>query len=99
MWIMREYRLVLSPIRTKLTFRTDELIQHAIRQQFKESTVLTVAHRLRTVIDNDRIMVGHQVRNVPNSDPFFPRFSIMEIYSSSIHLIISSRIRTHIYPL
>jgi ABC-type transport system involved in Fe-S cluster assembly fused permease/ATPase subunit len=37
--------------------RTDELIQKAIRDQFKECTVLTVAHRLRTVIDSDRIMV------------------------------------------
>jgi hypothetical protein len=39
-------------------FRTDELIQRAIRDQFKQCTVLTVAHRLRTVIDSDRIMVG-----------------------------------------
>ncbi len=41
----------------KILFRTDELIQKSIRDQFKECTVLTVAHRLRTVIDSDRIMV------------------------------------------
>ncbi len=40
-----------------ILFRTDELIQRAIRYEFKECTVLTVAHRLRTVIDSDRIMV------------------------------------------
>ncbi len=41
-----------------ILFRTDELIQGAIRDKFKVCTVLTVAHRLRTVIDSDRIMVG-----------------------------------------
>lgn len=42
-------------------FRTDELIQRAIRDAFGECTVLTVAHRLRTVIDSDRIMVSDDV--------------------------------------
>ena len=39
-------------------FRTDELIQQAIRNKFQECTVLTVAHRLRTVIDSDRVLVS-----------------------------------------
>lgn len=36
---------------------TDELIKSAIRDQFKDCTVLTIAHTLNTIIDNDRIMV------------------------------------------
>jgi ABC-type multidrug transport system fused ATPase/permease subunit len=36
---------------------TDERIQTTIRQQFADSTVVCIAHRLRTVIDYDRILV------------------------------------------
>ncbi|XP_045018406.1 ATP-binding cassette sub-family C member 4-like [Bubalus bubalis] len=37
--------------------RTDEFIQKKIRERFAQCTVLTIAHRLSTVIDCERIMV------------------------------------------
>jgi energy-coupling factor transporter ATP-binding protein EcfA2 len=43
-------------------FATDEAIQQAIRTEFKSSTLLTIAHRLSSVIDYDRLLVlsdGH----------------------------------------
>ncbi|KAF9578434.1 hypothetical protein BGW38_005754, partial [Lunasporangiospora selenospora] len=39
---------------------TDALIQKAIRSDFAHSTVITVAHRLNTIIDYDRILVMNQ---------------------------------------
>ncbi|KAJ7108814.1 multidrug resistance-associated ABC transporter [Mycena epipterygia] len=43
-------------------YATDELIGNTIRHEFKASTILTIAHRLRTVIDYDKIMLLDQGR-------------------------------------
>ncbi|TFK32340.1 multidrug resistance-associated ABC transporter [Crucibulum laeve] len=68
--LRRSKILLMDEVRLPhIDYATDERISKTIREEFIDSTVLTIAHRLRTVVDYDRIMVLEEGRIVEFDRP------------------------------
>ncbi|SPP86205.1 probable multidrug resistance-associated protein lethal(2)03659 isoform X4 [Drosophila guanche] len=69
--ILRENRiLVMDEATANVDPQTDGLIQTTIRNKFKDCTVLTIAHRLNTIMDSDKVMVLDAGRVVEFGSPY-----------------------------
>ena len=58
--LKRNQILVMDEATANVDPKTDELIQKTVKEKFAHCTILTIAHRLRTVMDSDRILVINQ---------------------------------------
>ncbi|NWX40221.1 MRP2 protein, partial [Steatornis caripensis] len=61
--------LILDEATAAVDLETDHLIQTTIRSEFAACTVLTIAHRLHTIMDSNRVMVLQAGRIVEYDSP------------------------------
>ena len=67
--LQRSKIIILDEATANVDFKTDRLIQDVIGSRFKDSTVITIAHRLNTIMDYDKVLVMEQGRVVEFDKP------------------------------
>ena len=62
--------LVLDEATSNVDMQTDHFIQNCIHTKFADTTVITIAHRLNTIADYDKIIVMDRGRIIETGSPY-----------------------------
>ena len=68
--LRRNKFLVLDEATSNVDMNTDAFIQRVIREKFLDTTVITIAHRLNTIADYDKVVVMKRGRVVEQGSPW-----------------------------
>ena len=60
----------LDEATANVDFQTDQFIQKTLKEKFKGCTIFTIAHRLATIIDYDKVIVMDNGKVLEAGDPF-----------------------------
>ena len=61
--------IIMDEATSSIDYDTEQLIQKAILTTLKDSTVMTIAHRIKTILDYDRILVFDQGKLIEQGSP------------------------------
>ena len=61
--------IIMDEATSSIDYNTEQLIQKAILTTLKDSTVITIAHRIKTILEYDRILVFEQGKLIEQGSP------------------------------
>merc|ERR1712130_848357 len=95
--------LLLDEATSAVDPQTDQLIQQTIREVFKTNTILTIAHRIDTILDYDRILIMDKGRVLEYDRPDAllsnerSRFSeiVQESFGVNLEEVLKNKMKYH----
>ncbi|KAG6873222.1 hypothetical protein C0995_001576 [Termitomyces sp. Mi166 len=91
--------IIMDEATSQIDTNLDDMIQRTIREEFEDKIVITIAHRLKTIMDYDRVLVldtGYIVefgppRELMSASAAMPRYSSLTFVLLKLFLIVHAQ--------